>query len=66
MIIEERRFEKEKKKEEEAISRRKQEAKLNYYKDQIDLLKEQYEETKREEMIMEKARKEVENIALNL
>lgn len=58
MIIEERRFEKDKKKEKEAKSRQRQEAKLNYYRDQIELLKEQYEETKREERIMEKAQKE--------
>ncbi len=59
MIIEERRFEKDKKREKEAKSRQRQEAKLNYYRDQIELLKEQYEETKKEERIMEKAQKEV-------
>lgn len=63
MIIEERRFEKDKKKAQEAKSRQKQEAKLNYYRDQIALLKEQYEETKKEEELMEKARKEVNKIS---
>ncbi len=59
MIIEERRFEKDKKKAQEQKIRQKHESKLNYYRDQIQLLKEQYEETKKEEEIMEKAMKEV-------
>ena len=59
MIIEERRFEKDKKEAQEQKIRQKHESKLNYYRDQIQLLKEQYEETKKEEEIMEKAMKEV-------
>jgi hypothetical protein len=59
MIIEERRFEKDKKKAQDDKTRLKQDAKLNYFKDQIDMLKEKYQETKREEEIMEKAKKEV-------
>jgi hypothetical protein len=66
MIIEERRFEKDKKKADKDKDRLKQEAKLNYFKDQIDMLKEKYQETKRDEEIMEKARKEVNKLPLIL
>ena len=59
IIIEERRFEKDKKKAQDDKKKLKQEAKLNYFKNQIDMLKEKYQETKREEEIMEKAKKEV-------
>jgi uncharacterized protein with ATP-grasp and redox domains len=65
MIIEERRLEKDKKRADNDKARLKQEAKLNYFKDQIDMLKEKYQETKRDEEIMEKAKKEVNAFSIN-
>ncbi len=59
MIIEERRYEKDMKKAAEEKIKQEQESQLNYYRDQINLLKEQYEETKKADEIVEKAKKEV-------
>ena len=59
MIIEERRYEKDMKKSADEKIKQEQESQLNYYRDQIELLKEQYEETKKTDELVEKARKEV-------
>ncbi len=58
IIIEERRFQKDEKRTQDLKTKISEEAKLNFYKDQLSLLKEKYQETLKEEEIVSKAQKE--------
>jgi hypothetical protein len=59
MIIEERRLEKDEKKAQQERVKIMEDSQKHFFKDQIDMLKEEYIEAKREEEIVAKAQAEV-------
>ncbi len=63
IIIEERRFERDEKKAQREKIKVAEEAQKHFYNDQIDMLKEEYNEAKREEEIVAKAQAEVSSMS---